>query len=253
MRLLVASIIAISSAPLSSALAGDSLLYENRPIAPTPGADNKLFRDGNFSDSMNSEGLNYHSQAFGQSFQILSEGTTLSKMTIWGSCESASQNPSSLTALDPAIVALQVSLYRIPSAGSAFPLIQQWNVPISLVTQLRTNTYTPNLLTPVFQLDFLLGNSPALAAGSYMLSVGGVLNDPDAPAFIWTDGERDGSLPGVGNTAYGTYGEVSTEWGLWLPVVDSQASGSMLVYGIPAPGAITALLLAGVRRNRRRG
>jgi hypothetical protein len=92
-----------------------------------------------------------------------------------------------------------------------------------------------------------------LDAGSYMLSIGGVLtNGQTAPSFIWINGERDGRSPVVGDSARFTIGEIASQWDTWLPVENAPTSGSMVLYGVPAPGAIGALLLAGARGNRRR-
>jgi hypothetical protein len=251
MRHFIASLTAIAVS--SSAYAGETVLYSNNVMAPVPGEGERLYRDGPFSDAMTSQGLYYNSQAFGQTFSIARDSTGVSRLRVWGSSETTSNDPQSITRLDPNISALQVSVYRYDASETEFPLVttKPITIPVSQIIQTRTDTYVPNLLTPVFQLDMALGLT--LDAGSYMLSIGGVLtNGQTAPSFIWINGERDGRSPVVGDSARFTIGEIASQWDTWLPVENAPTSGSMVLYGVPAPGAIGALLLAGARGNRRR-
>jgi hypothetical protein len=103
--------------------------------------------------------------------------------------------------------------------------------------------------TPVFQMDMALANDVTLGAGNYILAVGGILADPDGDAWVWMDGVADGSLPST--QAYLTVGDFAPQWGYWDPV-NSGVSGAMVLYGVPAPGALALLGLAGLRQGRRR-
>ena len=250
MRHLVASAIAL--ALFDSVALGDQVLYANQPVDPTQGPNGQLLRDGTFSDSMSSQGTYFYSQAVGQSFRISSEGTQLSRITIWGSSETNSTNPSGITSLDSNIRSLQVTLFRITPGDSYFPEVHSWTIDIGYVTQSRTGTYVPTLLTPVFQLDMSLGNSPSFAAGDYMLSVGANLVNANNAAFVWTDGQRNGNDPTIGNRSYYTVGEIASQWGSWLPVSQGQTSGAMVLYGIPAPGTFALIMMAVAGRRRSR-
>lgn len=251
MRQIVATLVVLAiGAP---ALGGDTVLYSNNVMAPVIGTGGTRFRDGPFSDAISSQGLYFNSQAFGQTFRILSDGTQVNRIRVWGSSETTSTNPQSITRLDPNITALQVTVYRYTANESEFPRVTTVpiTIPVAQVVQERTDSYVPGILTPVFQLDFNLNLQ--LGAGDYLLSLGGVLADGDnAPSFIWINGERDGRSQQVGDSSRYTIGEIASQWEDWLPVNNAPTSGSMVLYGIPAPGVITALLVAGARGNRRR-
>ena len=75
--------------------------------------------------------------------------------------------------------------------------------------------------------------------------------DADGDAFAWTDGQADGSLPAT--QAYATVGDIPTEWGRWSPAGDG-TSGAFVLNGtgVPAPGVLALLGLAGTARRRRR-
>ena len=120
-----------------------------------------------------------------------------------------------------------------------------------LITQTLTGTYVPEVLSPVFQLSTALSGNKTLIGGDYLLSIGGLLTDPDADAFAWTDGQDDGSLPAT--QAYATVGDIPTEWGRWSPAGDG-TSGAFVLNGtvVPAPGVLALMGLAGATRRRRR-
>ena len=249
MRLAVAALVIASVAP--SAFAGETLIYSNNVRAPVTGPDGELFRDGNFSDALSSQGVYYRSEAFGQSFRIESDNTRLTRMTAWGASEYI-EGDISQTSLSNNILSLEISICRIEVGNPRFPVVHSWQVSLSSITQLNTGSIVPGILSPVFQLDMLLGNAPAFSAGDYLLTVGAVLANENGSSFAWADGEKDGSTGGVGERSYLTQGEIASQWGVWNPIVDSNSSGAVQLYGIPAPGALAALLLAGSRGGRRR-
>ena len=254
MRLFVASIIALTI--VAPSVAGDQVLYRNDARTPVSGPNGLQYRDGNFSDGFSSDGDNYYSTAFGQSFRIVADDPAnparLTRLTVWGASEYQASDPLSQTALDPNIVALEVSVFRIDTSQVYFPMVQNWIINISDVQQALTGTYVPGILSPVFQLDMALGGSYDFGTGDYLLTVGGILEDQEGESFAWIDGQRNGSTGGVGDRSYVTNGEVQSQWGVWLPIVGSDSSGSAVLYGVPAPGAIAALAIAGLRHRRRR-
>ena len=261
MRLFVASIIA--SVVVTPAFAGSgqgTVLYSNALRDAVIGPQGLPLRDGNFSDAMASQGQYLRSTAFGQSFRIISDDaartpTTLTGLRLWGASEyvelPTGQLPQNQTALSSNVVALQVAIYRVDKSQTYFPLVQQWIIDMGQITTSLTGSYVPNILSPVFQLDLQLTGSQNYTAGDYMITVGGVLAQDEGSGFAWADGVRDGSSGGADNRAFVTNGEVSSQWGVWQQV-DADASGAIEIYGIPAPGAIAAVLVAGLRGNRRR-
>jgi MYXO-CTERM domain-containing protein len=115
--------------------------------------------------------------------------------------------------------------------------------------QQLTGNYTAGTLSPVFRLSTVLAGNYTLGTGNYMITIGGVLNNPDGDSFAWTDGLADGSLPAT--QAYATVGDTPTEWGSWIPISDG-TSGAFVLNGVPAPGAVALLAMAGLRGRRRR-
>jgi hypothetical protein len=247
MRHLVALIAMLGCSAAASASNG--VLFSNLPVAPTQPGN---FQDGSFSDAMSSVGEYTYSQAFGQGFRLAGE-STVKGLRLWGASEyvelPSGQLPQNQQALSPNITKLEVRIYRVTAGTTNYPVVYAPPaIVISSVTQVRNGTFIPNILSPVFQLDMVLENVPVLSAGDYMITVGGVLEDPDGSAFAWVDGQGSSSAPGAGG--YITTGDIVQDWGYWSP---TNSTSAMELYGIPAPGTLAVLAMAafGSRRKRR--
>ena len=144
---------------------------------------------------------------------------------------------------------MQIAILRTDTGTSDFPIVQSWTIQTGQFLQQLTGNYTAGTLSPVFRLSTVLAGNYTLGAGNYMITIGGVLNDPDGDSFAWTDGLADGSLPAT--QAYATVGDTPTEWGSWIPISDG-TSGAFVLNGVPAPGAVALLAMAGLRGRRRR-
>lgn len=253
MRFFVASAVISIVASTASAQSGGSILAQNLPVTPVldPAGSGRFVQDATFSDSMQSQGGYFYSQALAQRFNVAAPSWTLTTMSAWGASEYINQNGPVQTALSANITAIQVSILRLEGTTGQYPTVANWTIPISQVTQVQAPTFTTGIYSPVFRLDMALANNVTLSTGSYIITVGGVLANPDGDAFAWVDGQADGSLPS--SQAFFTNGDVSNNWGFWAPVTDG-TSGAFELRGaaVPAPGAIAALALAGAARRRRR-
>lgn len=252
MRLFAASVfITVASSP---ALAQSTPIAQNLPYPavqdPTTGY---YVQDGTFSDALQSGGSYYYSQAIGQSFSIASgHSSTISDVAFWGSSEYIQSNtPWNQTALSSNIIGMQIAILRTDTGTSNFPIVHSWTIQTGQISQVLTGNYTAETFSPVFRLSSVLAGNITLGAGSYMITIGGVLNNPDGDSFAWTDGLADGSIPAT--QAYATVGDTPTEWGTWIPIPDG-TSGAFVLNGInvPAPGAVALLAMAGLRGRRRR-
>ena len=236
-----------------SALAGADVIAQNGPVTPTTDpVTGWQLRDGTFSDGLSSGGNYFYSQALGQKFTVGGGQTvTIGSIDFWGSSEYInSQAPWTETTLSSNIYAIQISILRITPGNNQYPVVHSWTINTPLITQTLTGSYVPEVLSPVFQLSTALSGNKTLIGGDYLLSIGGLLTDPDADAFAWTDGQADGSRPAT--QAYATVGDIPTEWGRWSPANDG-TSGAFILNGVvPAPGALALLGLAGAAWRRRR-
>jgi hypothetical protein len=250
MRLFAASVFIIVAA--SPALARSTTIAQNLPVPavndPTSGFN---VQDGTFSDALESGGNYFYSQAIGQSFSVGSgQASTITDIAFWGSSEYIqSSTPWNQTALSSNIVGMQIAILRTDTGTSNFPIVHSWTIQTGQFSQVLTGNYTAETFSPVFRLSSVLAGNYTLGAGNYMITIGGVLNDPDGDSFAWTDGLADGSLPAT--QAYATVGDTPTEWGIWIPVSDG-TSGAFVLNGVPAPGAVALLAMAGLRGRRRR-
>jgi hypothetical protein len=250
MRLFAASVFIIVAA--SPALARSTTIAQNLPVPavndPTSGFN---VQDGTFSDALESGGNYFYSQAIGQSFSVGSgQSSTITDIAFWGSSEYIqSSTPWNQTALSSNIISVQIAILRTDTGTSDFPIVQSWTIQTGQFSQVLTGNYTAGTLSPVFLLSTVLAGNYTLGAGNYMITIGGVLNNPDGDSFAWTDGLADGSLPAT--QAYATVGDTPTEWGSWIPISDG-TSGAFVLNGVPAPGAVALLAMAGLRGRRRR-
>ena len=253
MRFFVASAVVSILASTASAQSGGSVLAQNLPATPVkdPAGSGRLVQNAAFSDALLSEGGYFYSQALAQRFNVAAPSWTLSSLSAWGASEYIGQDAPSQTALSSNVAALQVSILRIEGTTGQYPSVASWIIPIAQVAQVQQGTYINNIYSPVFRLDMALANNITLASGSYILTVGGVLTDPEGDAFGWVDGQADGSLPST--QAFLTTGDVQGDWGFWAPVTNG-TSGAFELRGVavPAPGALAALALAGIAGRRRR-
>jgi hypothetical protein len=250
MRLFAASVFIIVAA--SPALARSTTIAQNLPVPavndPTSGFN---VQDGTFSDALESGGNYFYSQAIGQSFSVGSgQSSTITDIAFWGSSEYIqSSTPWNQTALSSNIISVQIAILRTDTGTSDFPIVQSWTIQTGQFSQVLTGNYTAGTLSPVFLLSTVLAGNYTLGAGNYMITIGGVLNNPDGDSFAWTDGLADGSLPAT--QAYATVGDTPTEWGSWIPISDG-TSGAFVLNGVPGPGAVALLAIAGLRGRRRR-
>ena len=251
MRLFAASVLIIVAA--SPALAQSTQIAQNLPFPavydPTSGYD---VQDGTFSDALQSDGSYFYSQAIGQSFSVGSgQSSTITDVTFWGSSEYLqSSTPWNQTVLSSNIISMQIAILRTDTGTSDFPIVHSWTIQTGQFSQVLTGNYTAETFSPVFRLSTVLAGNFTLNAGNYMITIGGVLNNPDGDSFAWTDGLADGSVPAT--QAYATVGDTPTEWGSWIPISDG-TSGAFVLNGVPAPGAVALLAMAGLRGRRRRG
>ena len=252
MRLFAASVfIIVASCP---ALAQSTPIAQNLPYPavqdPTTGF---YVQDGTFSDALQSGGSYFYSQAIGQSFSVASgQSSTITDIAFWGSSEYFQSNtPWNQTALSSNIISMQIAILRTDTGTSDFPIVHSWTIQTGQFSQVLTGNYTAATYSPIFRLSSVLAGNITLGTGNYMITIGGVLNNPDGDSFAWTDGLADGSLPAT--QAYATVGDTPTEWGSWIPVSDG-TSGAFVLNGInvPAPGAVALLAIAGLRGRRRR-
>lgn len=237
-----------------SALAGADVIAQNGPVTPTTDpVTGWQFRDGTFSDGLSSQGNYYYSQALGQKFSVgAGQSVTIGSIDFWGSSEYInSQAPWTQTSLSSNVYAIQITILRITPGNNQYPVVHSWTIDTPLITQSVTGTYVPEILSPVLQLSTALSGNKTLIGGDYLLTIGGLLTDPDADAFAWTDGQADGSQPAT--QAYATVGDIPTEWGRWSPVGDG-TSGAFVLNGsfVPGPGVLALMGLAGTARRRRR-
>jgi hypothetical protein len=250
MRLFAASVFIIVAA--SPALARSTTIAQNLPVPavndPTSGFN---VQDGTFSDALQSGGNYFYSQAIGQSFSVGSgQSSTITDIAFWGSSEYIqSSTPWNQTALSSNIISVQIAILRTDTGTSDFPIVQSWTIQTGQFSQVLTGNYTAGTLSPVFLLSTVLAGNYTLGAGNYMITIGGVLNNPDGDSFAWTDGLADGSLPAT--QAYATVGDTPTEWGSWIPISDG-TSGAFVLNGVPGPGAVALLAITGLRGRRRR-
>ena len=250
MRLFAASVFIIVAA--SPALARSTTIAQNLPMLPVADPSGFAVQDGTFSDALQSDGNYFYSQAIGQSFSIGGgQSSTITDIAFWGSSEYLqSTTPWNQTALSSNIISMQIAILRTDTGSSNFPIVQSWTIQTGQFSQVLTGNYTAGTLSPVFRISTVLAGNYTLGAGSYMITIGGVLNNPDGDSFAWTDGLADGSLPAT--RAYATVGDIPTEWGTWIPISDG-TSGAFVLNGVPAPGAMALLAMAGLRGRRRRG
>ena len=250
MRFIAACAIGILGA--AQGVASAAVIAQNGPVKPTTDpVTGWQMRDGTFSDALSSGGFYFYSQALGQKFSVGNGDTAvIGAIDFWGSTEYInSAQPWTETSLSSNVYAIQVSILRITAGDTQYPVVHSWTISTQSITQTLTGTYVPEVLSPVFQLSTALSGNKTLTGGDYVLTIGGLLNNPDGDAFAWTDGIADGSLPA--SQAYATVGDISTEWGRWTPV-NTGVSGAFVLTGTPAPGALALLGLAGATRNRRR-
>ena len=251
MRLFAASVfIIVASSP---ALAQSTPIAQNLPYPAVLDTTTGFYvQDGTFSDALQSGGSYFYSQAIGQSFSVASgQSSTITDIAFWGSSEYFQSNtPWNQTALSSNIVSMQIAILRIDPGKSDFPIVHSWTIQTGQFSQVLTGNYTAATYSPIFRLSSALAGNITLGTGNYMITIGGVLNNPDGDAFAWTDGLADGSAPAT--QAYATVGDTPTEWGSWIPVSDG-TSGAFVLNGVPAPGAVALLAMAGLRGRRRRG
>jgi hypothetical protein len=251
MRLFAASVFIIVAA--SPALARSTTIAQNLPVPavndPTSGFN---VQDGTFSDALESGGNYFYSQAIGQSFSVGSgQSSTITDIAFWGSSEYIqSSTPWNQTALSSNIVGMQIAILRTDTGTSDFPIVHSWTIQTGQFSQVLTGNYTAETFSPVFRLSSVLAGNYTLGAGNYMITIGGVLNNPDGDSFAWTDGLADGSLPAT--QAYATVGDIPTEWGTWIAIPDGTSGAFVLNGVVPAPGAVALLAMAGLRGRRRR-
>jgi formate/nitrite transporter FocA (FNT family) len=86
-----------------------------------------------------------------------------------------------------------------------------------------------------------------LAAGSYYMNIGAILNDAAGDQFVWSQGQNVQDF-------WFTDDNGQYNWGDWrqLPTFIGNTAGGAFVLSAPAPGAIALLGMAGLIGRRRR-
>ena len=251
--------LAIAASSAHALDGSNTLLYSNAPATDAAtGLDQAVF-----SDAYDSEGDYFYSFALGQRFSQVTDFTVKS-MRFWGVSEYIFGG--SQAALSSNIIAIQVAIFRITPGNPEFPLAEGetsqqaiWTLSRSQFSQVATgnNVDIDGTLSPVFQMDAALSGAFQLAAGDYMITIGGVLDNAEGDAFAWVDGEFDGGNPAT--QAYGTRANQPGEWGRWIGLAQApepSASGAVMLFGqgtpVPGPAALALLGLAGRASRRRR-
>lgn len=249
MRMFAATAMGACLALSGSVLADgeDELLFSN-PVFEKGGET-----DGVFSDAMLSQG-NYESNgfAFGQRFSLVNGDARLKSIRFWAVSEYVFPGESQ-DALSTNISAIEIAIFRITPGTTQYPPVTNWVLPIGAFAQKKTGLIVPGIESPVFELDAALTGSLTLAAGDYLMSIGGVLVDPDVGSrFAWVDGDADGSDPSA--QSYGTRALSVGSWGSWVPFTEAfSPSGAFELSGqiVPAPSTLLALAALAPRRRRR--
>ena len=212
---------ALSLSTVHSAIAG--VVFESLSTNP----------NGAISNAYSSGGSYLYATSTGQEFSLEDE-VTLDSITFWGSGQNlAGGQLSNITGYE--IIVWNVGFGSIAA---------HWTINAADLTAVATggqNIYNGN--------EYALSGSIAgsLAAGTYIMNIGGYQANPNGDAFIWSSGSIDG----------GWWYTQAPTWGTWIEAprsINAEPGGAFRLGGtvVPAPGAIAVLGLAGLGIGRRR-
>lgn len=221
----IASVVSFATAASTQA----ALIASNLPATNSSG-----FAYGLTSDAMSSNGTYYYGQAAAVSVTV-GQAWSLTQLTFWGSSEAF--NAPGLANF----VGLQATIYN--SAFTQVVAQRTWTMA-QLATIATGNTNSAGGIE--YQFAGSLAGITLGSSGTYRISIGAVLADPQGDAFVWTTGQSaGGGFTTNSNTGWGT------SWATNPPIV---GAGSFLLFGnaVPAPGAGALLGLAALRSRRRR-
>lgn len=199
-----------------------------------PATNSSGYAVGLTSDAISSNGSYYYGQAAAISVTV-GQAWSLGQLTFWGSSEAFNS-----VGLEN-FAGFQATIYN-----SAFTqVIAQRTWTMAQMASIATgNTNTAGGIE--YQFAGSLSGITLASPGSYRISVGALLADPEGDAFVWTTGQSAGGGYTTGTS--GTWGST------WTPNLPLQGSGSFMLFGnaVPAPGGMALLSLAAIGSRRRR-
>lgn len=248
MRFCNAALAAGATALAASTANAYFTVADNAPMLPTA-QGGFMVQDATFSDSIGSDGAYFNGLGLAQGFTV-SQSYSLDRLTVWGASDNFGNNrPWTTTALSSNITGLQVVLMK-RTGDSTLQTLHTWNIGMASIAQSLTGNYTPNVFNPVFELGMNLAGGYSINAGTYYLSVGAVLANPDGDAFQWVNGQWDGADPS--HQLLATVADTPTSWGQWSAVPDGTSSSMLIESNIPGPGTLAMLAAGALGSGRRR-
>lgn len=221
----IASVMSLAVAASSQA----ALVASNLPATNSSG-----FAYGLTSDAISSNGSYYYRQAAAISITV-GQAWSLGQLTFWGSSEA--YNSTGLANF----AGFQATIYN--STFTQVVAQRSWTMA-EIATIATGNTNTAGGIE--YQFAGSLGGITLASSGSYRISIGAVLADPQGDAFVWTAGQSAG-----GGFTTGSSGTWGSTWTANSPI---QGTGSFMLFGnaVPAPGAVAFVALGAMRSRRRR-
>jgi MYXO-CTERM domain-containing protein len=189
--------------------------------------------NGSISNAYSSGGSYFYATSTGQAFSI-EDDVNLDGITFWGSTQNFTGGQLA-----------NMAGYEVIIWNTDFGSIAaQWTLSAGDVTAVATgdeNIYNG--------LEFAISGtiSGTLAAGSYVMNIGGFQIDPNGDSFVWSTGSIVGGWWYTQNPTWGTWKEAPL-------MISSEPGGAFRLNGtvVPAPGALAVLGLAGLATGRRR-
>ena len=221
----IASVMSFAVAASSQA----ALVASNLPATNSSG-----FAYGLTSDAISSKGTYYYGQAAAVSITV-GQAWSLGQLTFWGSSE-AFNSPGLAN-----FAGFQATIYN----ANFTQVVAQRTWTMAQVATIATGNAN-SAGGDEYQFAGSLSGITLAAAGSYRISIGAVLADPEGDAFVWTAGQTAGGGYTTGNA--GTWGST------WTANSPIQGTGSFMLFGnaVPAPGGFALLALAAMGSRRRR-
>lgn len=217
-------IVGLVTAVMFGSVAKAEFVVVNNPVADTVGF---------YSDAFDSKGTYTYAQSGAQAFS-LEDSYTTSSLRWWGS--SNGFNGQGITNFD----AFQIIVWNADFTDQVFTTkINMGNIKAAQTGE--TNFFGE----PVY--EFYVPLAFEIAAGSYFMNIGVMLNDADGDQFVWSQGD---DVLGFWQTSPNGPGG----WGSWhpLPTFIGNTAGGAFVLSAPTPGAIAILGMAGLVGRRRR-
>jgi len=189
--------------------------------------------NGSISNAYSSGGTYFYATSTAQSFS-LEDDVILDGITFWGSTQNFTGGQLA-----------NMTGYEVIIWNNDFGSIAgHWTLSAQDVTAVATGQIN------IFNgLEYALSGSISgtLAAGSYVMNIGGFQADPNGDSFVWSTGSIVGGWWYTQNPTWGTWVEAPL-------MVGSEPGGAFRLNGsvVPAPGAMALLGLAGLAGGRRR-